>query len=115
MRRSPANVPQTGLCDINIAAVDIAVPAVLPAHSRPPKRRFAEIGDSEDEDPDSDELYGWIEDDGVAAEGLLIDDENAFADAPNTTVLVQDRAENRTVRVAEPDDKQVSPTRTATV
>jgi hypothetical protein len=109
-------VPQTGLCDINIAAVDIAAPAVLPAHSRLPKRRFAEIGDSEDEDPDSDELYGWIEDDDeVAAEGLLIDNENAIADDPNTTATVQDRAEYQTDRVTEPDDKQVSPRRTATV
>lgn len=42
-------------------------------HERPPKRRFTEIGDSDDEDPDSDELYCWVEDDEVAAEGLVTD------------------------------------------
>src|SRR5690242_15264228 len=75
-RRSPADTTQSGLCDIQVAAVDIAPPA-LPASPqlRPPKRRFTEIGDSEDEDPDSDELYGWFDDDEVAAEGLLIKDE----------------------------------------
>ena len=48
--------------------------AVKPLQSpaRPPKRRYAEIADSEDEGADSDELYGWAEDDEVEAEGLLI-------------------------------------------
>lgn len=59
---------------MNIAAVDIAVPAVGPPLARPPKRRFTEIDDDEDENPDSDELYGWVDDDEVAAEGLLIEE-----------------------------------------
>jgi len=58
---------------MNIAAVDIAAPP-LSSQARPPKRRFTEIDDDEDEAPGSDELYGWVEDDAVAAEGLLIDD-----------------------------------------
>jgi hypothetical protein len=53
-----------------MAAVDIAAP-VLSSEARPPKRRFAEI-DEGGEEPDSDELYDWMEDDEVAAEGLLI-------------------------------------------
>ena len=44
----------------------------LQSPARPPKRRYAEIADSEDEGVDSDELYGWAEDDEVEAEGLLI-------------------------------------------
>lgn len=44
----------------------------LQSPDRPPKRRYAEIADSEDEGADSDELYGWAEDDEVEAEGLLI-------------------------------------------
>lgn len=35
------------------------------------------------EGPNSDELYGWVEDDEVAAEGLLID-EDPIADAVDT-------------------------------
>ena len=66
---------QSGLCDINIGAVDIAQLALPALQARPQKRRFTEIEDSEEENPDSDELYGWVEDDAVAAEGLLVDDE----------------------------------------
>lgn len=58
---------------MNIAAVDIAAPA-LSSEPRPSKRRFAEIDDEGGEAPDSDELYDWVEDDEVAAEGLLIDE-----------------------------------------
>ena len=54
-----------------MAAVDIAAP-VLSSEARPPKRRFAEI-DEGGEEPDSDELYNWMDDDEVAAEGLLIE------------------------------------------
>lgn len=71
---STTNMLQAGLYDISDSAVDITAPAPLPPESRPPKRRFIEIEDSEDESPDSDELYGWVEDDEVAAEGLLVDE-----------------------------------------
>ena len=47
---------------------------VLPIQARPPKRTFDEVDENVAEEPNSDEVYGWIEDDGVAAEGLLIDD-----------------------------------------
>lgn len=71
--RSPADLLQSGLCDMKIAALDIAAPTVS-VQARPLKRRFTEIDDEKGVDPDSDELYGWVEDDEVAAEGLLVDE-----------------------------------------
>ena len=65
---------QHGLCDIDITADDTATTMVLPIQARPPKRTFDEVDETVAEEPNSDEVYGWIEDDGVAAEGLLIDD-----------------------------------------
>lgn len=65
---------QTGLCDISIAATDITAPLIVPIEARPPKRPFTEIDEDAGEEPNSDELYGWIEDDEVATEGLLIDE-----------------------------------------
>lgn len=83
MWRSPADLSQTGLRDTNIAAVDIAAPA-LSSEARPHKRRFAEI-DEGGEEPDSDEQYDWMEDDEVAAEGLLIDEAPTTADSDLAT------------------------------
>jgi hypothetical protein len=57
------------------------VPAVLPPQARPYKRRFTEIDDEENGNPDSDELYGWVEDDEVSAEGLLIEEAASLNDA----------------------------------
>lgn len=110
-RRSPAKLLQTGLCDMSIAAVDITAPSV-PAQARPPKRSFAEMDDAEDEgtEPNSDELYGWVEDDEVAAEGLLIDETPAAAQVA--------AAESRATPAARPtDDATESPkvTRPATL
>lgn len=45
----------------------------LPIQPRPPKRTFDEVDDNAANEPSSDEVYGWIEDDAVAADGLLID------------------------------------------
>jgi hypothetical protein len=42
--------------------------------ARPLKRPFADVDEDAGEEPNSDELYGWVEDDEVAGEGLLIDD-----------------------------------------
>ncbi|KAF1995433.1 P-loop containing nucleoside triphosphate hydrolase protein [Amniculicola lignicola CBS 123094] len=95
----PFAIDSTGLCDINIATVDIAAPMAPTPQTSLSKRRFAEIGDSEeDADPDSDELYGWIEDDQVAAEGLLVVEQS---DDINT-------AESRTDRVPEERSKKVA-------
>ena len=80
MWRSPAELLQTGLRDTDTAAVDIAAP-VVSSEARPAKRRFAEIDDEGGERSDSDELYDWMEDDEVAAEGLLLDEVPTTADA----------------------------------
>ncbi|KAF2275624.1 P-loop containing nucleoside triphosphate hydrolase protein [Westerdykella ornata] len=71
----PFVIDSAGVRDITVSAADIAAPAILPSESRPLKRRFTEI-----EDSDSDELYGWVDDDAVAAEGLLIDEPTALHD-----------------------------------
>lgn len=50
------------------------------------------------EGPNSDELYGWVEDDEVAAEGLLID-EDPITDAVDTAV---DRSDGHNSKMARP-------------
>lgn len=63
------------LCDLDINADDIVPPTFLVKDSKTPKRPFSEIDEAADDDPNSDELYGWFfEDDEVAAEGLLIEE-----------------------------------------
>jgi hypothetical protein len=46
---------------------------LLPIQSTSAKRSFSELDDNTAPEPGSDELYGWIEDDAVAAEGLVVD------------------------------------------
>jgi hypothetical protein len=88
---------QSGLCDISIAADDTA-PIVLPVQTRPLKRPFAEVEDA-GEGPNSDELYGWIEeDDEVAAEGLLIDDASVLDPGDDTEF----QAAGRSSKMARP-------------
>lgn len=58
---------------------------VLPIQARPPKRTFDEVDENLVEEPNSDEVYGWIEDDGVAAEGLLINDAQIVDDVDAPT------------------------------
>ncbi|KAL6173314.1 hypothetical protein ACJQWK_00872 [Exserohilum turcicum] len=67
-------IETSGLCDISITANDITAPFLVSAQTRPSKRAFAEIDEDAGEEPNSDELYGWIEDDEVGTEGLLIDE-----------------------------------------
>ncbi|XP_014559035.1 hypothetical protein COCVIDRAFT_13963 [Bipolaris victoriae FI3] len=67
-------IEKNGLCDISIATNDITAPLLVPEEGRTSKRPFAEIDEDAAEEPNSDELYGWMEDDGVATEGLLIDE-----------------------------------------
>lgn len=93
---------QSGLCDLNIVANDITPPLLPASQNRPPKRLFAEVEEDTGEEPNSDELYGWIEEDEVAAEGLLIDDEPI--NDPNTSVG------NRLDVVAEGHIKKVAKT-----
>ncbi|KAJ4335133.1 hypothetical protein N0V95_008987 [Ascochyta clinopodiicola] len=70
----PFAIESHGLCDMDFTADDTATSMVLPIQPRPPKRTFDEVDENVPEEPKSDEVYGWIEDDGVAAEGLLIQD-----------------------------------------
>ncbi|KAJ4986820.1 rad55 protein [Stagonosporopsis vannaccii] len=70
---------QHGLCDTHLTLDDTATSMVLPLQPRPHKRTFDDVDDITAGEPSSDEVYGWIEDDAVAAEGLLIDE------VPSTT------------------------------
>jgi hypothetical protein len=66
--------------------------------ARPLKRPFAEVGEEEDagDEPNSDELYGWVEeDDEVAAEGLLIDE----AAAPDPGDTAESRPAERNTKM----------------
>jgi len=63
------------------------------AQSGPPKRSFAEIEEDEGEEPNSDELYGWIEDDEVATEELLINE------APDTDIETADPRSRHTAEI----------------
>ncbi|EFQ93157.1 hypothetical protein P3342_007706 [Pyrenophora teres f. teres] len=69
----PFTIENAALCEMSIAADDVT-PLLVSTHARPPKRHFAEVDEDAPEEPKSDELYGWIEDDEVATEGLLIDE-----------------------------------------
>jgi hypothetical protein len=73
----PFTIVRGGLIEIDLEDEDVTIPAkIVSPVKRPPKRPFAEIADSEGEEDDenSEELYGWIGDDDLAAEGLLIDE-----------------------------------------
>ncbi|KAF9734816.1 rad55 protein [Paraphaeosphaeria minitans] len=110
----PFAVEKKGLRNINIAAVDIAAP-VFSSEARPPKRRFAEI-DEGGEEPDSDELYDWMEDDEVAAEGFLIGEEPTVADGDpaisGATALAASLDDGPTIAIAslaEEHDRVIRP------
>ncbi|KAF2242978.1 P-loop containing nucleoside triphosphate hydrolase protein [Trematosphaeria pertusa] len=108
----PFTVDCVSLRDLNVAAVDIA-PAPVSSQARPPKRRFAEIDDDEGGEPDSDELYGWVEDDEVAAEGLLIEEAPITSDVDTAESGASPLAESQAEHVAEQQGKKV--TRPATL
>lgn len=77
----PFAVEHHGLCDINITPDDTATTTMLPLQPRASKRSFDEIDENVVGEPNSDEMYGWIEDDVVAAEGLLTDDASTSIEA----------------------------------
>ena len=89
---------------MNVATDDITTPLFVPIEDRPPKGSFAEIDEYVAAEPNSDDLYGWIEEDEVATEGLLMDE------AP---VSEDDAVGPRLDVVAEGHKKKV--TRTSTV
>jgi hypothetical protein len=81
---------------MGIAALDIAPPPLSP-QARPLKRRFTEMDDNEEETLGSDELYGWEEDDTVAAEGLLIKENSTHGDVCAAASRTDDTAERQKV------------------
>jgi len=91
-------IENSGICDISVTADDIAAPIVLHMQARPPKRPFAEVDEDAGEEPTSDEVYGWIEDDEVAAEGLLIDD----ASVPDPEDAVEPQPTGRSNKMTRP-------------
>ncbi|KAF2847042.1 P-loop containing nucleoside triphosphate hydrolase protein [Plenodomus tracheiphilus IPT5] len=93
-------VEHSGLHDLNISADHITAPAILATHARPPKRPAAEIDEDAGEEPNSDELYGWIEDDEVAAEGLLINDTPNIDSLDTTGARMEVVTEGRNKKVA---------------
>lgn len=75
-------------------------PATLSTHVRPPKRPFAEMDEDAGEEPNSDELYGWIEDDEVAAEGMLINNPHIIDDAETLGTRLDLVADSRNKKVS---------------
>ncbi|KAF2636926.1 P-loop containing nucleoside triphosphate hydrolase protein [Massarina eburnea CBS 473.64] len=99
----PFSIDSVRLGAMNIAAVDITTPTIS-TEARPLKRQFAEMDDEEGHEglngPDSDELYGWIEDDEVAAEGLVVVETSMAPDV--------DTAESRATPAAESQSQSQS-------
>ena len=73
---------------------------VLPVQARPLKRTFDEVDENAVEEPNSDEVYGWIEDDGVAAEGLLIDDVPSTIDIDARQEPAAERRSTKVIRTS---------------
>jgi hypothetical protein len=65
-----ANHPQEGLVELSCTSTNVAVP-ILSSPSRPSKRSFDEIADSEEEEPLTEDDYGWEEPDDELAAGLI--------------------------------------------
>ncbi|KAI8931288.1 hypothetical protein NX059_011632 [Plenodomus lindquistii] len=93
-------IEHSGLQDLNIPADNITAPVVTFTHARPPKRPAAEIDQDAGEEPNSDELYGWIEDDEVAAEGLLINDTSVIDNISTAGTRLEVVTEGRSKKVA---------------
>lgn len=93
-------IEHSGLQSLNFSADNITAPAIPSTHARPPKRPAAEIDEDAGEEPNSDELYGWIEDDEVAAEGLLINDSPIIDDLDTTGSRLEVVTEGRSKKVA---------------
>jgi hypothetical protein len=64
---------------------------LLPIQSTSAKRSFSELDDNTAPEPGSDELYGWLEDDAVAAEGLVVDPKSLADPDPEPRLDVQGR------------------------
>ncbi|KZM21028.1 uncharacterized protein EKO05_0011135 [Ascochyta rabiei] len=92
----PFAIERHGLRDLDFTLDHTATTMVLPIQPRPPKRTFDELDENVSEEPNSDQAYGWIEDDGLAADGLLIQDPPTMdgLDAPQ-----EPAAEGRSTKV----------------
>ncbi|KAF2824292.1 P-loop containing nucleoside triphosphate hydrolase protein [Ophiobolus disseminans] len=90
-------IENSGLRDIGIGVDNIAA-RILPAQARPLKRPFADLEEDAGDGPNSDELYGWIEDDEVATEGLLIDE----APIPDAVDTAASRSEGHSSKMTRP-------------
>lgn len=98
-----ADTNQSGTRDLSITADNIAASFILPVQAMPLKRAFNEVDEVDEdagEEPTSDELYGWIEDDEVAAEGLLIDESERPITEPEDTA--GSRSEGRSTKMTRP-------------
>jgi hypothetical protein len=95
-----ADTNQSATCDLSITADNIAASFILPVQARPLKRAFDQVDEDAGEEPTSDELYGWIEDDEVAAEGLLIDEPEPPITEPGDTA--GSRSEGRSTKMTRP-------------
>ncbi|KAF2433513.1 P-loop containing nucleoside triphosphate hydrolase protein [Tothia fuscella] len=56
----PFSIEEEGLVELSSSSTNLAVP-ILSSPTRPPKRPFDEIADSEGEEPLSEDDYGWNE------------------------------------------------------
>lgn len=63
---------QSGISGLALDTTEVAIQH-LTSPSRPPKRPYTEVADSEDEEHGSDD-YGWVEEDELATEGLVTDE-----------------------------------------
>lgn len=95
-----ADSTQSGICDLSITSNNIGASFILPVQARPLKRPFDEVDEDAGEEPTSDELYGWIEDDQVAAEGLLIDETEPPITEPEDTA--GSRSPGRSTKMTRP-------------
>ena len=64
---------------------------ILSSPVRPLKRPRGEIADSDDDDLDSEDDYGWGDDDAIAAEDL-IHDASQFVQGENETTIMGEQA-----------------------
>ncbi|KAK0650559.1 hypothetical protein DIS24_g6683 [Lasiodiplodia hormozganensis] len=100
----PFIVEPSGLSDVDLRTVEVPL-ETLTSPARPSTtRRLNEVPDSEDE-LSSDEMYGWGEDDELAAEGLLIDEAALAAERSDEK---SDQPPQKRTRTGEPASR-ISP------
>ncbi|KAK8206330.1 P-loop containing nucleoside triphosphate hydrolase protein [Phyllosticta paracitricarpa] len=83
----PFTIEKSGLFDVELKSAELPMqPLTSPAAQRTStKRRYAEVADSDDEELNSDELYGWGNEDDIATEGLIDESDLAIGLARETS------------------------------